>query len=414
MKVITTAADLDTKRPPGLYPVAKAAGLYLQVSGTGTKSWVCRYRLAGERRAMGLGPASRVSLADARKAATAATALRDRGVDPIDARRAEKTERAAASRNARPAKTRKPDRSNTFKSRAERFIDVQSQGWKRKNAHTLWRNPFAKWVYPVIGDMEIGDIRLSHVVTALSVAWSEVPETARRMRARIERVFDAAIADGAYERANPAAARLVATQLPNKRRIVQHFRAAKLEDAPALYQRIAEAQGTAYRALQFMILTTARPSEALQARWSEVDRDNKVWTVPADRTKANRAHVVPLSDPAMAVLEAQARLRVGDCVFPGQRPDAPLSYDPFATALRKIAPVSPHSFRSTFRDWAGDFGDVPRDVAEAQLAHALGPTEGAYRRRSAVEKRRIALAAYAKWLGDDEATVVIAFPTKGG
>ena len=376
------------------------------------KSWMYRFRLGGVRRGMGLGSTAKVSLADARKAATAAAALRDHGVDPIDARRGEKAERRAA----KAAKARKPDRANAFKSRAERFIDVQSQGWKRANAPALWRNPFRKWIYPVIGDMEIADIRLSHVAEALSVAWTEVPETARRMRARMERVFDAAIADDAYERANPATARLVATQLPNKRRVIQHFRAAKLEEAPALYQRIAKAQGTAYRALQFAILTTARPSEALRAQWSEVDLNKKIWTVPAARTKGNRAHLVPLSDGAMAVLEAQARVRISDYVFPGQRPDAPLSYDPFAKALIKVgvANATPHSFRSTFRDWAGDIGDVPRDVAEAQLAHSLGATEGAYRRRSAVEKRRVVLADYAKWLAGEATSIVIAFPTKAG
>jgi integrase len=205
---------------------------------------------------------------------------------------------------------------------AERYIDVQATARKRKNAAILWRNPLRKWVYPVIGDVEIGDIRLSHVVAALSVAWQEVPETARRMRARIERIFDAAIADGLYERANPAAMRLVGTQLPRRKRVIAHFRAAKLEDAPVLYRRIAKAQGTAYRALQFMILTTVRPSEALKAMWSEVNVSKKIWTVPAIRTKGSREHPVPFSDAAMDVLAAQAAVRVNDFIFPGQSANA--------------------------------------------------------------------------------------------
>jgi len=412
MKAMSTAAQVEADLPPGFYPVAKATGLYLQVSKAKTKSWVYRFRLGGDRRAMGLGSIDKVSLAEARKAATAAAALRDKGIDPIDARRAEKAERHAAR-----ARARKPDRSNTFKSRAEAYIDIQEKGWKRADAATMWRNPFVKWVYPIIGDMEIGDIRLSHVVQALSAAWHEVPETARRMRARMERVFDAAIADGVYERANPATAALLLTQLPNKKRVIEHFRAAKLEDAPKLFQLIHGSVGTVFRAHEFMILTTARPSEALEARWAEIDIDKKLWTIPKKRTKAGREHIVPLSDAAMEVLNVQSRLRINDFIFPGQKADTPLGYTTFADALPKIGitGVTPHSFRSTFRDWAGDIADVPRDVAEAQLAHALDGTEGAYRRLTAVEKRRVVLANYAAWLTGSAEDNVIAFPgTKAG
>ena len=334
--VISTAAGVEKDRPPGSYRVTGAPGLTLQVSETGAKSWIWRFRLAGRRREMGLGSVDKVGLADARKAAIAAAALRDQGVDPIAARHAQKAERIETVKRAAP---RKPDRSNTFKARAERYIEVQAQAWKRANGATLWRNPFGRWIYPSLGVKEIADIRLSDVAAALSVAWAEVPETARRMRARIERIFDAAIADGAYERANPATARLIATQLPRKKRVIEHFRAAPLDEAPARYRCVALAQGTAYRALEFMILTTARPGEALRAQWSEVDLMKKLWIIPAARTKTHREHVVPLSDAALAVLSAQAKVRVGDYVFPGQKADAPLSYDPFAKALIKFGVV---------------------------------------------------------------------------
>jgi integrase len=408
-KVISAAAHVDMKRAAGLYPVAKATGLYLQVSKAGTKSWVYRFTLCGNPREMGLGSVAKVSLADARKASTAAAALRDKGIDPIDARRAERAEKLAARQAAKIAK---PNWSNTFKNRAERYIDGQAPGWKRKDAATLWRNPFAKWIYPVIGDMEIADIRLSHVAQALAAPWHKVPETARRLRARVERIFNAAIAEGAYERANPAAAALVLTQLPRQKREIEHFPAAKLKDAPALYQTIAAAPGTVHRAHQFMILTTARPSEALNAKWSEIDFTARTWTVPKERAKAGREHIVPLSDGALAVLDAQAKVRMSDCIFPGQRADSPLSYNVFATALFKlgIKNVTPHSWRSSFRDWAGDVADVPRDLAEAQLAHALNGTEGAYRRLTAVEKRRAVLANYAAWLAGATADNVVVFP----
>jgi integrase len=398
MTIIATAAQVEVDRPPGVYRVANASGLYLQVSRTRTKSWIYRFQLGGKQREMGLGPIGKVSLADARKAATAAAALRDKGIDPIDARRAERAANLEANRADLP---RSLSRANTFKYRAEAYIDVQAKAWRQQDsASYLWRNPFAKWVYPAIGDMEIADIRLSHVVQALAPAWHAVPDTAQRIRARMQRIFDAAIADGAYARPNPAQAALVMTQLPKRKRVIAHYPAATLKEAPAIFARIRAAQGTAYRAHEYMILTTARPGEALRARWSEIDLEEKLWTIPAERTKAAREHVVPLSEAAANVLAGQQEIRVNDYIFPGQRPDAPLSYDAFAVALRKIGitHVTPHSFRSTFRDWAGDIADVPRDLAEAQLAHALPATEGAYRRLTAVAKRRVMLANYAAWL----------------
>ena len=355
---------------------------------------------------MGLGSYPKVSLADARKGATAALALRDKGIDPIDARKAEK----AALLSARAAaKKRKPAPTTTFRARAEAYIEINAPSWKRRDSVTGWRNPFAKWIDPTLGDMEITDIRLHHVVEALREAWFTVPKTARKLRGRIERIFDAAIAAGLYERANPATQRLVETQLPKGKLQVTHYPASDLMDAPGLFQRIHEAQGTAFRAHEFMILTTARPSEALRAAWSEIDLDKKLWVIPGPRTKTARVHTIPLSEAALAVLTHQQAVRANDFVFPGQVPNKPLTYDPFSKSLHKIGitHVTPHSFRSTFRDWAGDIGDVPRDLAEAQLAHTLGATEGAYRRLTAVEKRRTVLTNYAAWLtGEAESNVI--------
>jgi integrase len=355
---------------------------------------------------MGLGSADKISLADARKAATAAAALRDKAIDPIDARKAERAQLMSAR-----AAAKKRDRATTFRARAEAYIEIHSPAWKRRDAATRWRNPFAKWVYPRIGDMEITDIRLHHIVDALREAWIQVPLTARVMRARIERVFDAAIAAGLYERANPAAQRWVETQLPKTKLQTTHYPAADLMEAPALYARIAAAEDTAYRAHQFMILTTARPSEALRASWAEIDLDKRLWTIPKERAKTAREHVVPLSEVALAVLDQQAKVRTNEFVFPGQLADRPLSYDAFAKSLIKIGitNATPHSFRSTFRDWAGDIGDVPRDLAEAQLAHSLGSTEGAYRRLTAIEKRRVVLANYAAWLNGEAGSNVVQF-----
>ena len=160
-----------------------------------------------------------------------------------------------------------------------------------------------------------------------------------------------------------------------------------------------------------LVLTAARPSEALEARWAEVDFDRRLWTLPAERMKSAKQHVVPLSTAALAVLDRQQRVRSGDAVFPG-RSGSPLSYASFATAPAKagIDACTPHGWRSCFRDWCGDIGDVPRDLAEAALAHSLNATEGAYRRMTAIERRREVMTRYADWLNDERGKVV-AFST---
>ena len=406
MKTLSTVAQVMGAKGPGLYPIHNATGLLLQVNKAGSKSWIFRYRMGNDRRLMGLGSASKVSLADARKAATAAASLRDSGADPIEARRKAKQDKAAANR---------PKPSHKFRDLAEQYIAIQEQGWKRPDAGKLWRNPFEKWVYPTLGDIDVADIELADIERALAKAWTAVPETAQRMRWRIAKILNRASALGMRDKhaPNPASMEIFEHgKLKVKKREIIHFPAAKLEEAPKLFQRISEASGSVFRAHAFMILTTARPSEALRLRWDEIDLDKRLWTLPPARTKTAKEHVVPLSTAALAVLAAQAAVRMNDYVFPGQVPNAPLSYDKFAKSLHKIdiKHVTPHSFRSVFRDWAGDIADVPRDLAETQLAHSLGATEAAYRRLTAIEKRRVVLERYASWLTGDADDNVIRFP----
>jgi integrase len=405
VKTLSNVAEVLGAKAPGLYPISKATGLLLQVNEAGNKSWAFRYRLNGTRRIMGLGSASKVSLADARKAATAAASQRDSGVDPIEARRKAKQDSAAANR---------PKRSHTFRDQAEEYITIQQKKWKRPDAGKLWSRTFEKWVYPTLGNIDVADIDLDDVVRALEKAWTEVPETAQRMRWRIAKILHRASALGLRDKhaPNPASIQIFEhSRLTMKPRVVEHFRAAPLDEAPGLFKRIREASGTAFRAHEFMILTTTRGGEALRATWSEIDLDKGSWTLPPERTKSNRAHVVPLTQYALAVLEAQAAVRINDYVFPGLKPNAPLSYDCFAKALLKIGiTYPPHSWRSIFRDFAGDIADVPRDIAEAQLAHKLGATEGSYRRLTAVEKRRALLSGYHAWLHGETVGNVVQFP----
>jgi integrase len=396
MKTLKTTLEVEAATARGLHPISNATGLFLQISKGGSKSWVFRYRLNGTRRIMGLGSSAKLSLAEARKAATAAASLRDAGTDPIAAKREKRAAAIAASRPKAAAS------KHTFRVVAEEFIANAETGWKRRDAGRAWRNPFAKWVYPTLGDIEVSAITLDDVATALKPAWEAVPETARRMRGRIEAILDRAAVLGYRDVTvqNPASIRLVKHKLKAKPRITRHFRAPSLDETPALFQKIAVAPGSAARCLEFMILTTARPGEAQGATWAEMDLTKALWTLPATRMKSRRPHVVPLVAEALAVLDRQAQVRSGDFVFPGARPDAPLCYDSLPAALARmgITSVTPHGWRSAFRDAAGDLLDVPRDLAEAQLAHSLGTVEASYRRLTAVEQRRAVLSRYVAWL----------------
>jgi integrase len=407
MKTLSTVAQVQGAKAPGLYPISNATGLLLQVNEAGNQSWVFRYRMGGTRRLMGLGSITKVSLGDARKAATAAASLRDQGADPIAARRKAKQDKAAALR---------PKPSRTFQALADEYITIKEKEWKRPDAGKLWRRPFEIWgVYKSLGDIDVANIELADIERALEKAWTAVPETARRMRWRIAEILNRASALGLRDRhaPNPASQAIFKhSKLQGKRPPIKHFPAATLEEAPSLFCRISDANGSVYHAHQFMILTTTRPSEALRAAWSEIDMEKRLWTIPSQRTKTGKEHVVPLTSAAMAVLTAMAAVRMNDYVFPGQRPNAPLSYDHFAKSLHKIdiKHVVPHSWRSVFRDWAGDVADIPRDLAETQLAHSLGATEAAYRRLTAIEKRRAVLERYAAWLTGDAGNNVIRFP----
>jgi integrase len=411
MKTLRTTLEVEAAAARGLHPISAAVGLFLQISKGGSKSYVFRYRLNGARRIMGLGSSAKLSLGSARRAATAAASLRDAGIDPISAKRERRAALVAASRPKPAAK------AHTFRVVAEEFIANAETGWKRRDAGKAWRKPFAKWVYPTLGDVEVSAITLDDVATALKPAWEAVPETARRMRGRIEAILDRAGVLGYRDvnASNPASIRLIRHKLKPKPRITRHFRAPSLDEAPGLFQKIAAAPGSAARCLEFMILTTARPGEAQGATWAEMDLTKALWSISAERMKSRRPHVVPLVEEALAVLDRQAQVRISDFVFPGLKPDAPLCYDSLPTALARmgISTASPHGFRSLFRDAAGDLLDVPRDLAEAQLAHSLGAVEASYRRLTAIEQRRAVLVRYAMWLRGALTieTKVIAFPT---
>jgi integrase len=369
-------------------------GLLLQVGKSGSTSWILRYKVGGKRREAGLGSYPAVSLATAKQEGERLRLQRNEGADPIEARRqkraAERAEEAAAV---------------TFKKAAGRYIEAQRAGWRNAKHAWQWTRTLEMFAYPKIGETPVGDITTADVLACLTPIWTTKPETAVRVRNRIELVLDAAAAQGQRDGANPARWRGHLDKLLPKRskvRKVRHQPALAWQEMPTFWPKLTESPDTVARAMAFTILTASRTSEVLNARWQEIDLEARLWRVPGDRMKAGRDHTVPLSDPACAILRGQ-RGADEDLVFPG-RPmggrSAPLSNMAMLMRLRRIRPgMTVHGFRSTFRDWAAEETSYPRDVAEMALAHVVSDaTEAAYRRGDLLEKRRKLMADWAAYI----------------
>jgi integrase len=416
MARLTVAAVKAAKHDPskGTRPVqlGDGDGLRLQIASGGGKSWLLRYMLAGRSREMGLGSVDFVTLAEARQRAAEARRQIAQGIDPIDARR--KADRAAKAAQANA-------RENDFATVAERYVAAHEPSWRNPKHRAQWRSTLETYAYPVLGDKAVRDIATDDVVRVLRPIWVKKPETASRLRGRIEVILDAATAEGVRAGDNPARWRgHLSTLLPAHGKVatVRHHPALPWEQVKAFMAELRTRVGMSARALEFAILTAARTGEVRGAKWSEVDLDAAVWTVPKERMKASREHRVPLSAPAVAVLRAcdpPKHRQDGDrYVFLGERAKKPLSEMAMEMLLRRINEVAedgvppwrdrngdaivPHGFRSTFRDWCSEATEYPRDLAEAALAHALrDKTEAAYRRGDALEKRRKMMDDWAKF-----------------
>jgi integrase len=364
---------------------ADGAGLYLQVTGDGGKSWIYRFSLRGKPREMGLGSLTAVSLADARAKAATCRALRQDGVDPIEARRAQHAQAALDAAKA-----------ITFKEAAERYIAAHKAGWKAAKHAGLWENTLVTYAYPVIGKVSVQAVDTGLVLKILEPIWSTKPETAGRVRGRIEAVLDWAKSRGLRRGENPARWRgHLQYQLParSKVRRVKHHAALPYADLPAFMVALREQDGIGARALEFTILTASRTGEIIGATRDEANAAEKLWTVPAVRMKAGREHRVPLSSRAVAILEEMTDPRNGQhkFVFPGGKHGKPLSNMAMAQVLKRMERdgITVHGFRSTFRDWAAERTGYPNEVVEMALAHAVSDkVEAAYRRGDLFEKRR--------------------------
>lgn len=382
-----TAIAVEKMAKPGRY--GDGHGLWLQVSPSGTKAWLFRYQRHGRARQMGLGPVHTISLAEARQKALDCRKLLLDGSDPIDAR----CERVASTKV-------EAARGVSFKSCAERFIAGHEASWKNKVHRAQWKSTLQSYCYPVFGDLPVAAVDTGLVLKVLEPIWTEKPETAGRVRGRIETVVDWATARGYRQGDNPARWRgHLDKLLPARRKVarVKHHAALPYRDLPAFMADLRAREGTSARALEFAVLTAARTGETIGAKGSEFDFDEKAWTLPGERMKAGREHRVPLSDRAFAILEGLPR--EGEFVFVGAKAGKALSNMAMLELMKGMRPgFVPHGFRSTFRDWAAETTAYPNEVVEMALAHAIeSKVEAAYRRGDLFEKRRRLMADWARY-----------------
>jgi integrase len=382
-------------KDPGMYP--DGGGLYLQISRLGGRSWLFRFKAGGRERWMGLGPASLIGLAEARRLAEECRRQRLAGIDPIEARRAGRDkERLEAAKAV------------TFQACAESYITAHQAGWRNAKHGAQWSATLEAYAYPVFGDLPVQAVDTGMVVKVLEPIWAAKTETASRLRGRIEAVLDWATTRGHRQGENPARWRGHLENLlpaPTKVQKVRHHAALPYSEIGAFMADLQRQEGIAALALRFLILTAARTGEVLGARWDEIDTATRTWTVPAERMKGHREHRVPLSDAALEVLRQVGEVRGGDFVFPGGKAGRPLSNMAMLTLLRRMerADLTAHGFRSTFRDWAAERTDVAREVAEAALAHTIADkVEAAYRRGDLFAKRRQLMHAWARHCSADD------------
>lgn len=374
-----TALEISRLRVEGSYAAGGVTGLYLRIAGA-SRSWVFRYVHSGHRRNMGLGSYPQVGLSEAREAARAALKLRASGIDPLHARQTQReAARLAIARQVR------------FGDAAEAFIREHEATWRSLKHAQQWRSTLASYAYPFIGQLQVEEIDQAHVLRVLAPIWKTKTETASRLRGRIEQVLDWATAHGHRSGLNPARWRSQLEHIladPGKLAPVKHHTAVPVAQLPETYQRLLTIDGQSACALRFLILTAARSGEVRGMVWGEVDIEAGVWTVPAERMKANKEHRVPLSRQALELLAGQPRIPLVEHVFASNR-RGPLSDMAFTALMRRHAlGAVPHGFRSTFRDWAGEMTHHPRDAVELCLAHAIdSKTEAAYRRGDMLDKR---------------------------
>ncbi len=388
-----TAKAVENQKKPGLY--ADGGNLHLRIAPGGSKGWIFRFTLAGRTRDAGLGSYPSVSLAEARDEAERLRKQIAAGIDPVEAR---KSQRAASQAEA--------ERAITFEQCAKAYVASHEAGWKNDKHRAQWHATLKTYVYPIIGRLPVKAVDTSHVMQILEPIWTSKPETASRIRGRIEVILSWAKVRGYRAGENPAQWRgHLDHLLPAKGRVrkVVHHAALPYSEVPAFMKVLRQQVGFSARALEFLILTATRTNETLNASWDEIDWDRGLWTIPGSRMKAGKDHRVPLSSPASTILSEMAELKINEFIFPGAKLGRPLSQMSLLMLLRRMGYgyITTHGFRSSFRDWVAECTTFPGEVAELALAHTMpSAVEAAYRRGDMLEKRRSLVEAWTVYCGE--------------
>ena len=391
-----SARSVETLKAPGRY--SDGGNLYLSISENGGRRWVFMYRRAGKQREMGLGSASRagISLASARTLAAEARTTLAAGLDPLDARKAQRhADRLVPS----------------FGECADAYIDVHSKGWRNDKHVAQWRMTLTTYCAQIRA-LPIHEVDTEAVLKVLQPIWHRLPDTAKRLRGRIERILDAAAVRGFRVGDNPARWRGHLQNLIAKPKALTrgHHAALPYDQLQAFMAQLRVRQSMAARALEFAILTACRSGEVRKARWDEIDLPKAVWVISGSRMKAGKEHRVPLSDRALAILTSLRETSTSDFIFNGIGSGKPMSGMAMAMQLRRMNAnhITVHGFRSTFRDWASEMTSFPHEVCEQALAHAIGnKTEAAYRRGDLFEKRRKLMEAWADFIESGNGSKVV-------
>jgi len=393
MAALNSAKSVEAIKEIGYHTCGK--GLYLQVSKQCTKSWLFRYTspITKKRREMGLGSLDYVSLAEARQLAVDNKRLVLNGKDPIEERRQSQIQ-----------KQLEQARSLTFKELAKVCIASKSHEWKNAKHAQQWTNSLETYAFPAFGEVPIAELTTDLVLKALDPIWVTKAETASRVRQRIETIWDYGKARNYVSGENPARLKGHLDKILSKTskiKRVRHFPALPYNEIGDFIKELRTRSGYSALGLEFLILTAARTGEVIGAKWSEIDLENYVWTIPADRMKAGREHRIPLSSRSAEILVCiTSNRKPEDYVFSGWKHNTGLSNNAFLALLKKMhrSNITPHGFRSTFRDWAAE-NEYDRDMAVIQLAHTVGNTsERAYRRTDMIERRRSMMEAWGHFI----------------
>jgi integrase len=379
-----SAREVTALIEAGRYAVGH--GAYLQISQWKTRSWIFRYVRNGRARHVGMGGCDYVKLSEARERAIDYRRMLARGVDPLDDKRGTRLEQQRAEA-----------RSKTFRECALEYIAAHENTWRGDGSRKQWTQSLERYAFPKIGNISVAAVTVTDVLAVLDPIAQEVPETAGRVRHRVAKVLDWAIARDLRQNDNPARR---PNLLPKRKKTREHFAAMPYVGVPAFIHELRQRPSMVARSLELLILTAARPSELLGMRWPEIDLASAMWTIPGERMKGGRPHRVPLSGRAVELLAGLPRDGSNN-VFLGRSVGVRSNPHGLRRLLKRMEHgVTAHGFRASFRTWAGERTNFPRELIEVSLAHAVGDeTEQAYARGDMLARRRQLMEAWSKYCG---------------